>query len=187
MDLNDTLDRTAELIQTIRARREMGLPAPAGARTRLQALREELERREAEDSSGLIAPVTALISLVLETLPPSQDGADDAPRVPYAEIHRLHRLLLDADIPHDFGPCVAGGYQLCYFGHAGAEAPVPDGRAASFVCLVCLTAIGKGGEDGLLELHGLLTPEEEQQGFVDDLTAEAVLRRIRLRWTSEQA
>ena len=94
----------------------------------------------------------------------------------YNEIFKLKELLEEAKIPHEFVNWLEKGwttwekYQIVY--------PTfhPDVR-------ICSCIIGPhtyGGENGLLEIMGLLTDEElEHNSVVGHLTAEDVFNRIK--------
>lgn len=88
------------------------------------------------------------------------------------EITGLRDMLIGADIPHTFEPR-GGGYHLCY----------PDNGVEGRVCSVILNRHSYGREHGLLEIMGLLTPEEEEHdSVVGYLTAEDVFGRIEKHW-----
>lgn len=85
----------------------------------------------------------------------------------YTEIKRLHKMLDEAGIPHTFEKFM-DGWQVCY--------PSNDGRVMD-----AIQHFGSYGRDqNLLEIMGLLTPEEAQHDSVAGwLTAENVFERIR--------
>lgn len=88
------------------------------------------------------------------------------------EIIGLRDMLIEADIPHTFEPD-KGGYHLCY----------PDNGRDTRACSVILNRMSYGKEHGLLEIMGLLTPEEEEYDSVCGyLTAEDVFGRIEKHW-----
>ena len=91
----------------------------------------------------------------------------------YREIIRLHGMLAGNDIPHTI--CRrADGWQILYpaVGH-------PDDCVMDAIELMG----SYGREDDLLEIMGLLTPEEEEQDSVlGYLTAENVFERIKKHW-----
>lgn len=94
----------------------------------------------------------------------------------YNEIHKLHEMLLDAGIEHEFverrkylgDSGLDWGYQICVYR--------PDGERLISV----IEGFGTYGEaNDLLEIMGLLTPEEEELNSVCGwLTAEDVFGRI---------
>lgn len=114
------------------------------------------------------------------------------------EIHRLHEMLTEAGIEHKFEdrtppgwerlanagkmPRVNWGYQVCIY--------YPDGKRM-ISAIEGYGSYGYGGfdhglhgtdeKDGdLIEIMGLLTPEEqENDSVVGYLTAEEVFRRIK--------
>ncbi len=84
----------------------------------------------------------------------------------YTEIVKLHILLTDAGIPHTLNMS-HDGYQICY--------PSKGKRILS----VIEHSGSYGSEDDLLEIQGLLTPQErENDGVLGRLTAVDVLERI---------
>ena len=88
------------------------------------------------------------------------------------EILTLDDMLTGAEIPHTFEP-EWGGYHLCY----------PDSELDARVCSVILHRSSFGREAGLLEIMGLLTPDEEEHDSVCGwLTAEDVFDRIEKHW-----
>lgn len=98
--------------------------------------------------------------------------------VEYKEIFKLKEMLEKANIPiefvdHSIEEIDFKGYQICY--------PVSfrnsDGRC---VCSIIEHLGSYGSEKDLLEIMGLLTPEEEQEDIVKGwLTAENVFERIK--------
>lgn len=98
--------------------------------------------------------------------------------VEYKEIFKLKEMLEKANIPfefidHSIKETDFKDYQICY--------PVSfrssDGRC---VCSVIGHLGSYGSEEDLLEIMGLLTPEEEQEDTVKGwLTAENVFERIK--------
>lgn len=84
----------------------------------------------------------------------------------YTEIIRLHEMLVNANIPHNFNKLL-GGYQITY--------PASE----NWVCSVIEHVGSYGHESNLLEIMGLLTKEEEENdSVVGYLTAENVYKRI---------
>ena len=89
----------------------------------------------------------------------------------YTEIFLLDKMLTDAKIPHEFRK-LSDGYQVIYT--AGGFDWILDAVQHHF---------SYGNELDLLEIMGLLTPEEEEidsvKGF---LTAAEVFDRIKRHW-----
>lgn len=93
------------------------------------------------------------------------------------EIHRLHQMLTEAGIDHEFLDRGRGvftedidfGYQIIVY--------YPDGERM----ISAIEGYGTYGyKDDLVEIMGLLTPEEEKDDSVAGyLTAEEVFRRIK--------
>lgn len=99
------------------------------------------------------------------------------------EIERLHHMLNDAKIPHNFTSNLFSGNQIVYFGRKGEPESVPGviyGPGYGSVCSII--------EDGmLLEISGLLTEaEKENDSVAGELTAEEVFRRIRCDWEADK-
>ena len=93
----------------------------------------------------------------------------------FTEIKRLHAMLNEVDIPHEFKEW-EHEYQLCYSLNG-------EGR----VCSVVQTNNSYGGENNRLEVMGLLTDEErEENDVVGWLTAEEVFARIAFHWKMHQ-
>ena len=91
----------------------------------------------------------------------------------YREIIALDRLLQLKEIPHSFEKFM-DGWQICY--------PKNDGNWVVSVIEHCGSY---GHEQDLLEIMGLLTPEEEQiDSVVGGLTFEDVYNRILTHWES---
>lgn len=95
----------------------------------------------------------------------------------YTEIYRLKDMLERAHIPFDFDAYTSHihfeHHQICY--------PVfqPNHR----VCSVVEGRGTYGAQDNLLEIQGLLTPEEDAYDSVAGwLKAEEVFRRIKEHW-----
>lgn len=93
-------------------------------------------------------------------------GLDDK----YKEIIRLHEMLAENDIPHVIQRHM-DGWQVCY---PSVEKCVAD----------AIEHFGSYGRDeDLLEIMGLLTPEEDAEDEVAGyLTAENVFERIKNHW-----
>lgn len=91
----------------------------------------------------------------------------------YKEILRLQKMLADNNIPHVIRRNF-DGWQVCY--------PV---CRPSYKCVMdaIQTSGSYGREQDLLEIMGLLTPEEEEYDDVAGyLTAENVFERIKKHW-----
>ena len=92
----------------------------------------------------------------------------------YTEIRKLHALLTEAGIPHTFFVHL-GGYALKY----------PDYE--NQVCSAILNGPSLGAFDGLIEISGLLTPEEEEHDSVCGyLTGDDVFNRIKKHWEEQK-
>ena len=88
----------------------------------------------------------------------------------YQEILKLDRMLTEANIPHTLDK-LFDGWQVCYPTNVRGEEMVMD-AVEHFDSY--------GQEEDLLEVMGLLTPEEEEYDSVcGHLTAEDVFERIR--------
>lgn len=95
----------------------------------------------------------------------------------YQEILKLDKMLIEADIPHTLRKLM-DGWQICY----------PDTDRGDPYCIMdAIQHCGSyGREADLLEIMGLLTPEEEQHDSVlGHLTAENVFERIRKHYSGE--
>ena len=95
----------------------------------------------------------------------------------YQEILKLHRMLAEHDIPHVVRRAFEG-WQVCY--------PV---RRPDENCVVdAIEHRGSyGQQNDLLEIMGLLTPEESECDCVAGyLTAEDVFERIKNHWEANQ-
>lgn len=91
----------------------------------------------------------------------------------YQEILKLHEMLEEAEIPHTIVQMM-DGWHLCY--------PVRE-PFKERVCSVIEHRYSYGREQDLLEIMGLLTDDEEQDGSVCGyLTAEDVFARIKAHW-----
>ena len=94
----------------------------------------------------------------------------------FKEIHILRGMLFTAGIPHEF----ARNFDGCQIGYPALD-PIEER-----VCSVVETAISYGHEADLLEIMGLLTPEEEENDSVSGwLTAENVFGRIKAHWEAK--
>ena len=83
----------------------------------------------------------------------------------YTEILKLDKMLTDANIPHTLDR-VFDGWQICY--------PNNDGRVAD-----AIQHFGSyGNTENLLEIMGLVKPEETSNSVLGHLTAEDVFNRI---------
>ena len=91
----------------------------------------------------------------------------------YRAIFRLHGMLAGNDIPHVIRRNF-DGWQVCY----------PTIRRAEDCVMDAIQTSGSyGREQDLLEIMGLLTPEEEEHDSVAGyLTAEDVFERIKKHW-----
>ena len=83
----------------------------------------------------------------------------------YTEILKLDKMLTDANIPHTLDRYF-DGWQICY--------PNNDGRVAD-----AIQHFGSyGNAENLLEIMGLIKPEETSDSVLGHLTAEDVFNRI---------
>lgn len=83
----------------------------------------------------------------------------------YNEIVKLHEMLTKADIPHEFTE-EYGGHHILY-------------SCMGYTCSVIEHDYSYGNKRDLLEIMGLLTPEESAQDSVAGyLTADDVFNRI---------
>ena len=95
----------------------------------------------------------------------------------YTEIIRLHEMLEAEGIPHEFTP-IMDGWQVAYPAHRHDLRCVMDAieHHGSY-----------GHERNLLEIAGLLTPQEAEWGrVVGYMSAREVFDRIRAHWTTTQ-
>lgn len=93
----------------------------------------------------------------------------------YKEILKLDQMLTERGIPHTLRP-MKDGWQVIYTGN-GSEL-IADAIEHYF---------SYGSECDLLEIYGLLTPEEKQTDDVlGYLTAVEVFRRIENDWKNRQ-
>ena len=95
----------------------------------------------------------------------------------YPEIIKLHNMMEEAGTPHTFERDF-DGWQLCY----------PIKRPSEECIMDAIQKRGSYGADNdLLEIMGLLTPEEaEEDSVVGYLTAEDVFQRIKKHWESKE-
>ena len=90
----------------------------------------------------------------------------------YNEINRLHQMLLDAEIPHEFSPYM-GGHHIIY------------SRNGQRVCSAIEHDYSYGHEYDTIEIMGLLTAEEaERDSVVGWLSAAEVFNRINADYTA---
>lgn len=111
----------------------------------------------------------------------------------FSEIFKLDNMLTEAGIPHDF---VDEGFDILvnkryhYHIYYPSEAIwQSEDRDFYSTCSVIEGDFTYGGEENLLEITGLLTPEEREY-FLDDvigsLTAENVFERIQKAWKKQE-
>lgn len=104
----------------------------------------------------------------------------------YSEIFKLDNMLTEAGIPHDFfDEGFDGVHKRLYHYHIYYPSKAiwqSDDRDFFSVCSVVEGGFSYGGDENLLEIMGLLTPEEREY-YLDDvigsLTAEDVFARIK--------
>ena len=93
----------------------------------------------------------------------------------YTEIIKLHDMLITAEIPHEFKR-IMDGWQVIYPADGPERVMDAVQNFGSY-----------GADENLLEIMGLLTPEEEKHDTVlGYLTAKDVFDRIQEHWGSEQ-
>ena len=94
----------------------------------------------------------------------------------YQEIHVLDKMLAEAEIPHTMKPFM-DGFQICY--------PV---ESKLNKVMDAIEHFGSyGNEMDLLEIMGLLTPEEQEfDSVLGNLSAQEVFSRIKTHWDSTQ-
>lgn len=112
----------------------------------------------------------------------------------YGEIFKLHRMLDEEGIPHDFVdetpdshwiiPGMGFDYTKYHIYYPSCDdfrkGINPDSDTSSTVCSIIEGYGTYGEENDLLEIMGLLTPEEEEWDSVcGSLTAENVFERIK--------
>lgn len=86
------------------------------------------------------------------------------------EIRKLHQMLTETGIPHEI-EVLHGGYHISYPGQEDLG------------CSVIQHRYSYGRDQGLLEIDGLLTSEEQRVDNVAGwLTAEDVFGRIKAHW-----
>lgn len=98
----------------------------------------------------------------------------------YTEIFKLAILLAKAEIPYilEHRKDPLGGYQISY-PHGDFEVSEKGVR----ICSAVEHSFSYGNEKDLIEIMGLLTPEEwDIDGVVGDLTAKEVYKRISKHW-----
>lgn len=94
----------------------------------------------------------------------------------YREIERLRRMLIEECIPHECR-VMYDGMQILYIA----------GKRKFIIASVIECCHSIGGFQDRLELRGLLTCEEQDQGgSVGNLTAEAVFDRIKAHAQSKR-
>ena len=99
------------------------------------------------------------------------NGEELDPNIDFAEMDKLERMLVEADIPYEKFR-VFGGKQLQYPCSGDAR-----------VCSIILHRGSYGRSEGLLEIMGLLTDEElECDTVAGYLTADDVFGRIKKHW-----
>jgi len=90
------------------------------------------------------------------------------------EIMKLHEMLEKANIPHEYSDRSDGKF-ISYPQHQ------------NFICDACCFTGSYGYEAGLIEIMGLLTPEEyENDDVVGWLDAENVFNRIKNDWENRK-
>jgi len=90
------------------------------------------------------------------------------------EIEKLHEMLEKANIPHEYSDRFDGKF-ISYPQHQ------------NFICDACCFGGSYGYEAGLIEIMGLLTPEEyENDDVVGWLDAENVFNRIKDDWENRK-
>lgn len=90
----------------------------------------------------------------------------------YQEIHVLNKMLEEAEIPHTMKPFM-DGFQICY----------PIESPTDRVMDAIEHSGSYGNESDLLEIMGLLTPEEQEHDSVlGYLSAKDVFKRIERHW-----
>lgn len=106
----------------------------------------------------------------------------------YEEIFKLHKMLEKAEIQHEFFDCSTKGfitervfYHLLYPSVEDYDRVMDiNSDYSNEVCSVIEGDTTFGNEKDLLEIRGLLTPEEERHDSVCGyLTAENVFERIK--------
>lgn len=94
----------------------------------------------------------------------------------YQEIEKLRRMLIEECIPHE-----------CRVMYDGMQILYTMGRRKFIAASVIECCHSIGGDQDRLELRGLLTREEQDQGgSVGNLTAEAVFDRIKAHAQSKR-
>lgn len=104
----------------------------------------------------------------------------------HKEIKKLHKLLTEEGIPHDFAPHDAGGYRISYFGNKDipeAKYDIYHSHILEAICSAIETPKSLGNEEDKIEISGLLSSEERDHDFIlGYLTAENVFERIKTHW-----
>ncbi len=103
----------------------------------------------------------------------------------YTEIFKLKELLEEAGIPFDFRD---DNYVFQHIGEERYQIEYPcTYHKGERVCSAVQGYGTYGAEQNLLEIMGLLTPEESEQDSVCGwLTAENVFERIKKHWEETQ-
>lgn len=94
----------------------------------------------------------------------------------FTEIYRLAKMLEESGIPFEFFEQheFPFGYQIGYL----------DNERKKLICSVVESKVSYGHKANLLEIMGLLTPEELILDYVKGwLTAEEVFKRIKNDWS----
>ena len=100
-----------------------------------------------------------------------RSGEELDPNIDFAEMDKLERMLVEADIPYE-KERMFGGKHLIY-----------PRKGDDQVCSVILHKGSYGRHNGLLEIMGLLTDKElECDTVVGHLTADDVFGRIKKHW-----
>lgn len=94
----------------------------------------------------------------------------------YKEILKLDKMLNEAGIPHTLDRMM-DGWQIVYFK-----------KGTNIIVMYAIEFFGSyGNREDLLEIMGLLTPEEEEHDSVlGHLTAEEVFGRIKKHWEEQE-
>ena len=96
----------------------------------------------------------------------------------YEQFFKLESMLKEAGIPFERQDASYGLLRIHYPRHANPETGETD-----FICSAICGNGTYGFEHGLLEIMGLLTPEEEEfDSVVGYLTADDVFKRIKSDW-----
>ena len=190
MNHDDLIEELLPVVREIGGYKQRGEPVPDRLMQRLTALHRLLSGQVSRfrDNPEMIDTMTrldAMLTMLKLTTPVAAEETEEEDD-DYAEIRRLHHLLEKADIPHRFQPHIAGGYHLVYYGHKGAPKPEPGRFLGPGVGAVCSAIQIPSNDDGLIEIQGLLTPQEaEHDSVANGLTAPDVFERIRRHWLEE--